>query len=201
MFPLKAGVLFAIIMLLARRYRRAHHPFARFGAANQITSARALLVALIAGLVGEPREPAVAAAAVAGGLIAIVLDGVDGWAARRTGMASDFGARFDMEVDALLILTLAILVWQYEKAGAWVVLSGLMRYLFLAAGLLLPWLRQPLLPSRRRQAICVIQIAGLMIALTPAVTVPASGAVSALALLALCYSFLVDILWLSHHAP
>ena len=201
MYPLKAGAVFATIALIAVSFRRGHHPFARFGAANQITTARALIVAMVAGLVGEPRRPAMAAAAVAAGLLATLLDGADGWAARRTGMASDFGARFDMEVDALLILTLAVLVWQYEKAGAWVLLSGLLRYLFLAAGWLMPWLRQPLPSSRRRQTICVAQIAGLLIALTPAVAAPASALVAAAALLALCYSFLVDTLWLSHRAP
>ena len=30
-------------------------------------------------------------------------------------IASDFGARFDMETDALLILALSILVWQFDK--------------------------------------------------------------------------------------
>ena len=32
-------------------------------------------------------------------------------------MASAFGARFDMEIDALLILVLAILVAEFEKAA------------------------------------------------------------------------------------
>ncbi len=37
---------------------------------------------------------------------ALILDGVDGWVARRTGTANDAGARLDMEVDAALILVL-----------------------------------------------------------------------------------------------
>ena len=36
--------------------------------------------------------------------VALILDGVDGKVARRTRNASAFGARFDMEVDAFLIL-------------------------------------------------------------------------------------------------
>ena len=39
-------------------------------------------------------------------------------------MASAFGARFDMETDALLLLVLAALAWQFDKAGAWVLASG-----------------------------------------------------------------------------
>ena len=200
MYLIKSGGVFAVIVLIAASGRRAQHPFARFGPANQITTARALLVALVAGIVGEPRRPALAAAAVALSLLVTLLDGLDGWAARRTGLASDFGARFDMEIDALLILTLAVLAWQYEKAGAWVLLSGLLRYLFLAAAWLMPWMRHPLPPSRRRQTICVIQIAGLIIALTPVVPPPVSAAIAAASLLTLCYSFLVDTLWLWHRA-
>ena len=49
--------------LLSIGFLQRHHPFARFGPANQITTLRAMLVALVAGLVGEPRVPAVAAAA------------------------------------------------------------------------------------------------------------------------------------------
>ena len=68
--------------------------------------------------------PPVAATAAAAGLAATVLDGLDGWLARRAGMASAFGARFDVEVDALLIQALAILTWRYGKAGPWVLLAS-----------------------------------------------------------------------------
>lgn len=169
--------------------------------ANQVTAARASIVALVAALIGAPRRPAFAAGAVMASLLVTVLDGVDGWVARRTGTASAFGARFDMEVDAFLILALSVLAWQYQKAGAWVVLSGLLRYLFVAAAWLLPRLRHPLPPSRRRQAICVVQIVGLMLALAPIITPPLSALLAAGALLALSYSFLVDILWLWHRVP
>lgn len=49
-----------------------------------------------------------------------------------------------MEIDAFLILTLAVLVWQSGKTGGWVLLSGALRYGFVALGQVLPWLRQPL---------------------------------------------------------
>jgi phosphatidylglycerophosphate synthase len=154
------------------------------------------LVALVAGLIGEPRVPAYAtSAAIMSGLVT-ALDGVDGWLARRTQMVSRFGARFDMEVDALLILVLSILAWQYEKAGAWIVLAGLLRYLFVAAGWLFPWLARALPPSRRRQTICVIQIVGSSLVLLPAVTRPESVWIAAALLAALSASFLIDVRWL-----
>jgi len=200
LYPLKASAAFMAVMLLSFGFLRRHHPFEYFGAANQITTARAMLVALVAGLIGEPRFPMIAGSAAAASLLATALDGVDGWLARRHRIASDFGARFDMEIDALLILVLAILAWRNEKAGAWVVLSGLLRYAFAAAGAFAPWLRAALPPSRRRQTICVIQLVALTLALLPAVRPPLSALLAAAALLTLGYSFLVDAQWLSRHA-
>jgi phosphatidylglycerophosphate synthase len=159
-----------------------------------------MLVALIAALFGEPPLPAVAAAAGMTSLLATALDGVDGWLARRQRIASEFGARFDMEIDALLILVLAVLVAQFEKAGVWVVLSGLLRYLFVGAGSHWPWLQAPLMPSRRRQTICVIQILALTFAILPPVAPPLSTMLAAAALGSLAYSFLVDTVWLWRHA-
>jgi phosphatidylglycerophosphate synthase len=196
LYPLKAAGLFAAITGLSIGFLRRHHPFSRFGGANQTTTLRAILVALVAALVGEVRVPALAAAAVAASVTATLLDGVDGWIARRQRIASAFGARFDMEVDALLILALSVLAWRYDKAGGWVVASGLLRYLFIAAGAIMPWLRAPLEPSRRRQTICVVQIAALTIVMLPAIEPPASTRLAAVALTALAYSFLIDVLHL-----
>lgn len=192
----KAAACFTIIAAIVVARCERHHPFDRFGPANRITMARAVIVSLLAGLIGEPASAPTAIAATAASLGALLLDGIDGWLARRSRMASDLGARFDMEVDALLILVLAMLVWRYERAGAWIVLAGLLRYLFVAAGWLLPWMRRPLEPSVRRQGICVIQIAGLLLAMAPAVPAAGAAPIAAVALAALGYSFLVDTVWL-----
>ena len=200
LYPLKAGAVFALVSVLAIGFLRANHPFSHFGPGNQMTTARAMLVALVASLIGEPGLPYAAAGAAGASLLVVALDGVDGWLARRTQMASNFGARFDMEVDALLILALAILVWRYDKAGAWVVLSGLLRYLFVAAGWWWQWLRSPFPPSRRGKVICVVQIVGLTVAIAPIVTPSVSVLLAGAALLALCYSFLIDTVWLWRHA-
>jgi phosphatidylglycerophosphate synthase len=194
-YALKAAGVFAAIAIVVAS-RRAQHPFDRLGPANQVTGVRALLVALVAGFIGEPPSGTAALAATGLGAAATALDGVDGWLARRTRMASAFGARFDMEIDALLIQVLAILVWQIDKAGVWVLASGLLRYGFVAAGWIWPWLRQPLFASLRRKTICVVQIAGLLVALLPVVPRTMSSAAAAVSLAALAYSFLVDILWL-----
>lgn len=189
-----AGVLAVVMAVVVAR--RADHPFPRFGPANITTTIRALLVALIAGFVGEQATASAAAAAVALGAGAAVLDGVDGWLARRTKMASAFGARYDVEIDALLIQVLAILAWRHGKAGAWVLASGLLRYVFVAAGSVLPWMRAPLPGRARGKIICVVQVVALLLALLPGIEPPASTIVALLGLGVLSYSFLVDTIWL-----
>jgi phosphatidylglycerophosphate synthase len=196
LYPLKAAVLFAIVVAFTVVLVHDNHPFARYGPANQITTVRAVLVALVASLIGESPLPAVATWAAGLAVVVGMLDGIDGWLARRSRMASDFGARFDMEIDAFLVMALAILAWRHDKAGAWVVMSGLLRYLFLAAGWRWQWLQRPLPPARRRQAICVVQILALILVMVPAVMPPVSTVLAAAALGALSYSFLIDILWL-----
>jgi phosphatidylglycerophosphate synthase len=196
-FPLKAALCFAVVGAIAgSRINTRNHPFARFGPANQVTTARAVFVALIAGAIGEVDDPAIAAAAAAGAIAVTAMDGVDGWVARRAGISSTFGARFDMEVDALLILVLSILAWTFGKAGAWVILSGLLRYAFVAAGWVWTWMERPLQPSRRRQTICVVQIIALIAVIEPFVTPPVSAFIAAIALVVLAGSFVVDTRWL-----
>ncbi|HAS52547.1 MAG TPA: CDP-alcohol phosphatidyltransferase [Gammaproteobacteria bacterium] len=189
--------IFTGFLLALSPFLRLHQPLTRFGAANAVTLVRTGITALLAGLIGQPaRMPELAGllAALAG--IALLLDGVDGWLARRGGMHSPFGARFDMEVDAFLILILATLVWQFDKAGVWVLLSGVLRYLFVAMGGWWPWLNAPLPPRRRRQTVCVMQTAVLALCLAPPLIPPISTLLAAGALGLLTLSFAIDMVWL-----
>ncbi len=194
----KSLLMFAAGALLMLYALPAHHPFPRLGAANVVTLVRAALVALMAAMVGEQAL----AAPLAATLIAtdvIVLDGCDGWLARRTGMASRFGARFDMEIDALLVAVLSILAWQFGKVGAWVLLSGAMRYLYAAASAFVPLLRHPLPASYRGKSIAVIQMLALVVTVAPWSSARVATAVAAAGLACLTLSFLLDIVWLARH--
>ena len=71
-----------------------------------------------------------------------------------------------------------------------------MRYGFVAAGIMLPRLNGELFPSFRRKLVCVIQISVLCLILIPFVTPPYSTAAAAFSLVALVYSFSVDVLYL-----
>lgn len=171
------------------------------GWANRVTLARGCLIALMTGTLADPdllARHAMPLAALA--LLALVLDGVDGWVARRTSTLSDFGARFDMELDAFLILVLCLALLLLDKAGLWVLAIGAMRYAFVMAGLTLTWLTAALPPRRRRKAICVWQVTALMIALLPVSGVTAAHWLAGSALIGLTGSFMIDILWLYQHA-
>lgn len=199
-YLLRAAALLCVGGLLLVWRLPAHHPFERLGAANHVTIARGVLVALLAGVIGMGAEPSLQIAALCTATLAAVLDAVDGWLARRTGMSSSYGARFDMETDALLILVLSLLAWQFDKADAWVLGSGLLRYAFVAASLLLPWMQHPLPPSRRRKVVAVLQVVSLLVAIAFFVPRDVSGVVCALALTVLAWSFLLDITWLRRRA-
>jgi phosphatidylglycerophosphate synthase len=164
-------------------------------AANGIT---ALRLALACGL--WFLAPADAWTIVSLATVSASLDAVDGPIARRSGRVSAFGARFDMETDAFLIVTLSMLVWRLDKAGPWVLLSGLLRYAFVAASWVWPWLANDLPPSWRRKVVCVVQIAGLIVALAPVVSPTVSAPLSAAALTLLAWSFWVDVAWLRRSA-
>ena len=177
-----------------------HSAHRGFGLANGATLLRGVAVALFAGLLGAG-APGQEWLVVAFAAAALALDGVDGWLARRLGSASPFGARFDMEVDALLILALAALVLDGGKAGAWVLAAGGLRYAFVAAQTLAPALRSPLPESRRRKTVCVLQIAALIVCLAPVVPPPLSAALAAASIAVLAWSFALDTVWLLRRRP
>jgi phosphatidylglycerophosphate synthase len=185
----------AVLLWLAGRHRAP-----AFGVANSVTLARAALVVLLVALLGAEPTPLLGWVVVGVGAAGVALDGVDGSLARARNEASEFGARFDMETDALLILVLAALAWQHGKAGAWILAAGLLRYAFVAASMLRPWLGAALPPSRRRQAVCVVQIVSLLGTLVPMVLPPWSAALALAGLAALVWSFAVDVRWLARRA-
>lgn len=171
-----------------------------FGLANQVTLLRTGLVCLAgSALLGGGARVSWSLAAVIG--LALALDVVDGWFARRLGLASRFGARFDLEIDALMILILALLAWQTGRAGLWVLAIGGMRYAFVALGMLWPAARRPLPPSLRRKTVCAVISVALLLCLLPATPLWLAAGLAALALLSQAASFAIDLAWLQRHAP
>ena len=171
-----------------------------FGLANGVTLLRLGLVAALASGLAQP------AAATAGwglallALLAVSLDGVDGWLARRRRETSPFGARFDMEVDTGFILVATLLLLASGKVGPWVLVGPALRPIFLLAGLRWAWLRRELPPSFRRKAACVAFALGLIVGLLPLAPAPHLTPLLLLGLAALAFSFARDVLWLRRRA-
>lgn len=192
---LSLSAIFAFVLYLLPQY-----PHRQFGYANTVTAVRASLVSLTAATVFcfESLQQADTVLWILVGvvLVALALDGIDGYLARRYRQESELGARFDMEVDAFLILILSVAAALLDKAGAWVLLIGLMRYFFVAAGWIAPALAADLPSSMRRKFVCVVQVSILCLILVPAVIAPFSNYLAAAALSALLYSFAADIFYL-----
>ncbi|MFN3493155.1 MAG: CDP-alcohol phosphatidyltransferase family protein [Hydrogenophaga sp.] len=206
-YTAKALLVFAAAAWLVWRGLGAH-PHARFGPANRVTLVRVGGMALMAALVGEPfpnapldAMPAAAWWLVLAATLTALLDAVDGALARRSGLASAFGARFDMETDAAFTLVLCALVLQAGQAGPWILASGLMRYAFVAAAFAWPWLNGPLPPSKRRQTVCAVQITTLIVCLGPIVPPVLASALAAVSLALLTLSFATDVRTLARLRP
>ncbi|MFJ8651225.1 CDP-alcohol phosphatidyltransferase family protein [Streptomyces rochei] len=189
------GLAFALASwaVLSRALHRSRLP--SFGPANRVTLGRTVLVGGVTALVADSFSEAPPVSLLVGlTAVALLLDGVDGKVARRTGTCSPLGARFDMEVDAFLILVLSVYV--ATDLGPWVLLIGGMRYVFVAAARVWPWLTAPMPPSTARKTVAALQGVLLLVAGAHLLPRPANAGVVVLALGLLVWSFGRDVVWL-----
>lgn len=169
-----------------------------FGPADLVTFVRVALACGVAALVADSvGHVPVDTALVVLATVALVLDAVDGWVARRTRTSSAFGARFDGEVDAFLILVLSVYV--AGSLGGWIVAIGAARYVFAVAGWALPWLRVGLPTRYWRKVVAAVQ--GIVLTVAAAAIAPPAitYAMLATALALLAESFGRDVWWLWCH--
>jgi|GEM_PF-1606374 len=188
---IRATGLFGIIVLGVTFTLRGHLPQRWFGLGNRITLLRALMLCLLAAL--EDAFNRQAWLLSMGGILFLLLDGADGYAARRTRSASPFGARFDVEVDSLYVLVTTLLVWDLDKAGFWVMGSGMLRYVYISLGYWLPRLRTPLPSSQRRSLIGIVNSVLLTLCLLPQVQAPLAVLMALLGLVLTLISFAIDV--------
>jgi len=194
-----ALAIYAVVALLILRGLPRRLPGSGLGAANRVTLGRVVLALPIGGAAIVPALPTTTGLWWITGLALVVLalDGVDGWLARRTRTESQFGARFDMETDAALLMALSVIAWRAGPPGVWVLGIGALRYLFVAAGVAEPRLRADLTEDHlRRKTVCVVQVIALLVAVAPLALPTLQTAVAAVALTLLTWSFAVDVRWL-----
>lgn len=94
--------------------------------ANIITSLRLLLVLYIC--YTHHSIPDVTLAILA--IIILLLDGVDGYLARKFNSVSDFGAYLDMETDAFYVCSMVSVLCAQQKAGLWLMGIAGLRYAY-----------------------------------------------------------------------
>lgn len=187
--------------MVLRGLTGAYYPHTRLGLCNAITLTRAAGIAVLAGLLVTPAMlgwgVVVLAAAV------LFMDLVDGWAARRSGLRSDFGARFDVETDVAFAVVLALLAWQADKVGVWFLALGALRPAFLLARAVWPWLGGSLPDAMWRKTVAAMQMIIQVVLLAPVITPPASTLLGAAVLTGVVVSFGFDIMGLyrRRHLP
>ena len=182
-----------VVVLLARALVRSGA--GALGPADLVTLARSVLVGGIAALVADAfRGPVPVGALTALAVGALVLDGVDGRVARYTRTVSVVGARFDMEVDSVLVLLLSLFVARW--LGPWVLAVGSAHYCLVLARRALPWLRAEVPPRHWCKVVAVVQCSVLITA--AAGVLPRVAAVASLVLVAvlLVESFGREVWWL-----
>jgi phosphatidylglycerophosphate synthase len=146
---------------LVRRGSGAFTPAGGFGWANRVTTVRFAL-ALLLGAFGLAAPGWLLAAALG---VGAALDVADGFIARRYGLSSEFGAAFDIETDALLTLIAEAQLWQRGRAGAWILIPGLLRYAYVLALAIVPATAGHVRSSRFARRAFVALLVGLIAAL------------------------------------
>jgi CDP-diacylglycerol--glycerol-3-phosphate 3-phosphatidyltransferase len=172
-----AGLALVYVLIVLWRHLPENHPPAEpdllpaLGLPNLISLARGFMLAALAGfLLSPPPEGWLAWAPGTLYTAAIVVDYLDGVAARLTGRSTVLGQTLDLEFDALGILIAPLVAVWHGQLPAWFLLASAARYVY-AAGI---WLRRragkpvyDLTPSTTRRALAGIQMGFISAALWP----------------------------------
>jgi len=173
--------------VLLYRCRGQWTPEGRFGAANTVSVLRLCGMLVLPSL--TPTQIFYA------GVILLVMDGVDGWIARRTGLAGEFGEFIDKESDAYFTLILCLLLYRLPSGfGAWILATGLLRYGFV---LFIKFAKPPEQKERSSAMACWISVFMFLILLVSFLAYPGyleyCRVPAALMTLLLVYSFAVSV--------
>ena len=120
--PVFTVVLFPVVVRDLRKRGIADVPSAEWSWANLITLARVLMLSTVVLLDVHPRWVAYGVA------LFVVLDGLDGWIARRTRPTKS-GAFWDSEADALGVLIVSVFLVVVRQLDWLILIVGSLRYL------------------------------------------------------------------------
>jgi phosphatidylglycerophosphate synthase len=187
-WPIVPLALLSSVALLVQG-RGQFTPRGSFGAANAVTTIR------LAAVLGLGLAPTATPGWVLASALAAIwaLDGIDGWIARRQGLVSDFGTAFDAETDALLILVAAAQLWQRGRFGAWILITGVLRYTYVLVLAVAPRAAGHVPRTRWGRLVFMALVAGL----TAGFALPGAGgtALAALGTVLVTASFAHSFWW------
>jgi len=126
-FPIiiAAGLFsFIIYWLLNVQHLKKLKPFA--GYANLITLFRLLIVIFIGFFHNQLTHNFIFSLA----LFSVILDGVDGYIARKFNQTTTFGEIFDKETDAFYVLIITSILYMQGLFGFWLIIIGYFRYFY-----------------------------------------------------------------------
>ena len=128
-------------------------------------------------------------------LISLLLDGLDGFIARKYNQVTEFGELIDQEADNFLILIMTISLYLNRDVDFYIFLIPAYRYIFIFLMAKYAWLKRRLPESHIRKLACVLTIIFLIIAQESHLTINSTFLVN-LALFIITFSFSRDIIWL-----
>ncbi|MEL6255411.1 MAG: CDP-alcohol phosphatidyltransferase family protein [Bacteroidota bacterium] len=133
-WPLISLALLSFIFYIRQHlnYLKSLRPFG--GYANWVTVFRLLLVCIGGYCYKIWPDPYLFAVFT----LAVLLDVLDGYLARRFGQSSDFGLYLDMESDAFFVALIATVLYAKGLLEAWLLLPAYLRYLYMLFLKILP---------------------------------------------------------------
>ena len=153
-YILLAVALFSFGVFLIKRFQQPTF----FGYANIVTASRLGLLLLL-GFFLFKINPWFALVA---GILILILDGIDGYLARRHNESSDFGAYLDMETDTFFVCLFCTYYYLNDQLGSWVLLVGFMRYIYVGLILLFNLQNKREKSTRFAKTIAVVLFSALL---------------------------------------
>ena len=125
-WPVAAVAFLSVILLWTTQWYTISHLKPAGGYANMLTFLRYILQLLI--VVFSNIWPLWSLGLLFS--IPVLLDGLDGYLARRFNHVSKFGAMFDLETDSLFITLTGIILYNRHIIGGWILPVAYMRYFY-----------------------------------------------------------------------
>ena len=128
--------------------------------------------------------------------LVLIMDWLDGYAARKLKEVTNFGFLFDQEVDNIFLFVLVLSITLSYSALYFLWLIPLLRYIFLLMKFAFVWMRSELYDSMRRKSICAITTLMLIISNLEFLSFFLVKLLSIISVSIIVFSFMKDILWL-----